>query len=198
MTQHAFGSISRGAAAALGVILCVAFIAGIAAFRGWSPRPRLDPTDARVFLSDIERSVAAIYPVPEIAGSEVAEKLAHNDVVLFDVRAAQEFATSHLPGAIYLDPDMTAERFVAEYGDRLRGRVVVFYCAVGARSGRMLERVGNAIASYRPAAAYNLRGGIFRWFVERRAIENASGPASAIHPYDAAWEGLLQRTLARR
>lgn len=198
MMRCAVGSTLRRAAATCAVIPCVAFILAIIASRSSSLPPKLDPTDARVSLSDIERSVAAIYSVPEIAVADVAGGLGREDVVFFDVRDRREFETSHLPGAIPVAPDMTAEDFVGEHGERLAGRIVVFYCSVGVRSGRMLERVRSAIAPYRPAAAYNLRGGLFRWFAEGGAVENANGPATIIHPYDDAWRDLLRRTLEAR
>jgi rhodanese-related sulfurtransferase len=195
---HAFRSISRRKAATLAKLVCVALIVGIATSRSWSLSSLPDPTDTHVSLSDIERAVAAIYPVPEILASDVADNLGRREVVLFDVRDRQEFETSHLPGAINIDPDMMAERFLSEHGRDLQGRIVVFYCSVGVRSGSMVKRAMSAIAPYRPAATYNLRGGIFRWFVEGRNIVDAHGPATMIHPYDETWRGLLQRTLDAR
>lgn len=158
----------------------------------------LDPTDARLSLDDIERSVAAIFPTPEITASDLADMIGHGGVVLFDVRDREEFETSHLPDAVYISPDTSAESFVAEHREKLTSRVLVFYCSVGVRSARMLARVQSAIAPFRPVAAYNLRGGLFRWFAEGGAIENANGRAAVIHPYNAAWRGLLQRTLDAR
>lgn len=196
--RHAFRSTSRREVVTLAKLVCVALVLGIATLRSLSLSSLPDPTDTHVSLSDIERAVAAIYPVPEILASDVAQVLGRHDVVLFDVRDRQEFETSHLPGAINIDPDMTAERFSSEHGRELEGHSVVFYCAVGVRSAVMLKRIGPAIAPYRPAAAYNLRGGIFRWFAEGRKIVDATGPATMIHPYDEAWRGLLQRTLAAR
>lgn len=186
----------RKATRVIGV--CVVLFLGIAASRVLSVSTLPDPTDAHVSLNDIERAVVAIYPVPEISAADAAKALARHDVVLFDVRERVEFQTSHLPGAINIDPDTTAERFLSQHGGKLEGHRVVFYCAVGMRSAVLLQRIELGMARYRAAAAYNLRGGIFRWFAEGREIVNATGPATMIHPYDEAWRRLLQRTLAAR
>lgn len=85
----------------------------------------------------------------------------------------------------------------SEHGTQLENRAVEFYCAVGVRSGRMLERLVNEIAAYRPAAVCNLRGGIFRWFADGHQVVDASGSTDKIHPFDVAWNELLRRTLAR-
>ncbi len=129
--------------------------------------------------------------MPEITPRELAPRLP--EMVLFDVREAEEFALSRLPGAIRLPPDMPAGAFRAAHGARVGGAQVVFYCAVGWRSGKMLERVQATIASARPAALYNLRGGVFRWRAEGLPLE---GDAE-VHHYDAAWGQLLRRTLDR-
>lgn len=196
--RRALRPISHSRSTTLVKYACVALVLGIATSRGLSVSTLPDPTDADVSLSDIERAVAAIHPVPEISALDVAQALGRGDGVLFDVRDRQEFEMSHLPGAINIDPGMTAERFLSEHGRGLEGRSAVFYCSVGIRSAIMLKRIVPSIARYRATAAYNLRGGIFRWFAEDRDIVNATGSATMIHPYDEAWRGLFQRTLDAR
>jgi len=148
-----------------------------------------DPADAATTLADVERAVTRLIPVPEITPAELAPRL--GGMVLFDVREPEEFALSHLPGAHLLSPGLSAAEFRAAHGARVAGREVVFYCAVGWRSGKMLERVQASIASAGPAALYNLRGGLFRWRAE--GLPLAGG--TEVHHYDAAWGRLLRRTL---
>lgn len=198
MVRWVLGSAPRGKASRLAGLFCVALAVGTAALRGMTFASLPDPLDADVSLSDVERAVAAIHPVPEISGAEAELLLDRQEAVLFDIRERREFETSHLRGAIHVDPNQTAEGFVAKYGDRLKGRIAIFYCAVGLRSAVMLERTAPAIAAYRPAAVYNLRGGVFRWFAEGRVIVNETGRAAAIDPYSGAWEALLQRTMGAR
>lgn len=103
--------------------------------------------------------------------------------LLVDARSPAEFAVGHLAGATRAD--------LAHPEDALRGvasgRAVVVYCAVGHRSGiaaRALRAKG-----FRDVR--NLRGGIFAWAAEGRAMVGEGGPTRAVHPYDRWW-GVLR------
>lgn len=179
----------------------VAAIAGtlLAAALTWTvmtvPAPwRLDPTDPRVSLDDVEREVAQRYPVPDIASASLARMLAGGDVVLFDVRTAEEFAAGHLPGAIRVEPGTGAEEFLIQHRARLGGAPVVFYCAVGVRSSQMVMRTLERIAPHATGGIYNLRGGVFRWTSGGRALVRGDAPGEA-HPFDAQWGQLLRRSV---
>jgi rhodanese-related sulfurtransferase len=174
----------RLALAALGAALIPA---GASAF--WPRRGLADPSDPRITLDQVERDITRLIPVREITPRDLAGRMdAH---LLFDVREAEEFAMSHLPGAIRLDPGLSAAAFLAAHAARTAGAQVVFYCAVGWRSGKMLERVQAIVAQARPAAMYNLRGGMFRWRAE--GLPMAGG--AEVHHFDARWGRLLERTL---
>jgi rhodanese-related sulfurtransferase len=172
---------------ALAAALAAMIPAGASAF--WLRRGLADPADPRTTLDQVERDVARLIPVREITPRDLAARLGEH--LLFDVREAEEFAMSHLPGAIRLDPGLSAAEFLAAHGARTAGAQVVFYCAVGWRSGKMLERVQAVIAQARPAAMYNLRGGMFRWRAE--GLPMAGGVE--VHHFDARWGQLLRRTL---
>lgn len=176
--------------------LAVAALMALAASGHWlvARVASIDPSDPKVTLADVERWVTTLAPVPEITAANLAAQLERSDTVLFDVRPRAEFDQSHLPGAIQLDPDTDAGSFIAEHGQRLKARTVVFYCSVGLRSGLMLSRLANAMPASQPAAAFNLRGGIFKWFVEGRPVQSASGPAQSVHPFDTSWGLLLARS----
>jgi len=172
----------------LPVLLAASLPDGASAF--WRRSAGLsDPTDPRTTLDQIERDITRIIPVAEITPRELASHLA--EYMLFDVREPAEYAVSRLPGAIRLDPTLTLAAFIAAHGARIAGARVVFYCAVGWRSGQMLERVQSMVAQARPAAMYNLRGGMFRWRVE--GLPLAGG--TEVHHFDARWGQLLRRTL---
>ena len=181
-----------------GLAAAAALALGGLAWVSSAARP-FDPANPRVTLADIEATVSQKYPVPEVTGTELADRLGRADTLLFDVREPDEFAQSHLTGARRIDPEMPAAEFQAAFGPEIKGRTVVFYCAVGVRSGRMLARVQPVLASQGAKASYNLRGGIFRWHASGRSLVadglNGSAPRT-IHPYDAAWSTLLDRTLA--
>ncbi len=157
-----------------------------------------DPTNPNVTLADIEATVTSSYPLAELTDARLADRLGRDDTLVFDVREPDEFAQSHLNGARRIDPEMTASAFQAAYGQELKGRTVVFYCAVGVRSGRMLARVKSVLDVGGVRDAYNLRGGIFRWHASGRALvaeHAAGGLPRTVHPYDASWGQLLDRTV---
>jgi rhodanese-related sulfurtransferase len=158
----------------------------------------LDPTDPRVSLADVETKVERRFSVPELTDAALVTALAQPGTMLFDVREASEFEQSHLQGAKRIDPGMSANAFLATYGRELKGKSVVFYCAVGVRSGIMLARVQDKLPTIGTTAAYNLRGGIFRWHASGRPLVARNGPASTVHPYDQSWGQLLDRTLQSR
>lgn len=184
---------AKKAGAALAVIFLIA--AALAGFRWYKMSIfSIDPANPAVTFSGVEQAVFATFGAPEITAGQLASQISKGGTILFDVREEAEYEQSHIEGAIHISPDMDAERFTAQYGPILKGKAVVFYCAVGVRSAIMLNRVQSSIAGSAPAALYSLRGGIFRWFSEGRAVA-ASGPAASVHPYDAAWGALLERTL---
>ncbi len=159
-----------------------------------------DPRDPATTLERVEEAVSRLLPVPEITVPALAERMAgpaQHPLVLFDVRTEEEFATGHLPGAIRLDPALSASAFTAAHGQRVAGADVVLYCAVGWRSGVLLDRVRGRVAALAPASVANLRGGLFRWHAEGRALTAPSGPGF-VHPFDEAWETLLRRLVPGR
>lgn len=182
--------------AALGVALVtgagVMTLHAVAPLRPWT----LDPTDQSVSLDDVEREVIRRYPVPDMAPSTLAAMLARREATLFDVRTREEYEAGHLPGAIRIEPGTPAADILAAHRDKLDDGPVVFYCAVGVRSARMLVATMREIAPHAPAGTYNLRGGIFRWTADGRALVRGSEPGEP-HPFDENWGQLLARTVRR-
>ncbi|MEO1207218.1 MAG: rhodanese-like domain-containing protein [Pseudomonadota bacterium] len=114
--------------------------------------------------------------------------------VLFDVREADEFIVSHLPGAIRVAPDVSAEEFVARYGDVLAMGTAVFYCSVGVRSAKLIEKLRATEAVPRGQDLLNLEGGIFRWHNENRSLVNSGGQAvDRVHRFDRYWGRMIAR-----
>lgn len=115
------------------------------------------------------------------------------DVVLLDVRTEEEFAVSHLPGAMRLDPDLEEDdlRRLAPVASLARDATIVTYCSVGYRSAaaaRQLARAGFG-------NVFNLEGGIFGWANSGRAVHRDGKPVAEVHPYDAVWGRLLDARL---
>lgn len=152
-----------------------------------------DPADSRTTMQDVEAAVSRLLPVPEITAAELARRVGAGErILLLDVREPAEYAQSRIPGALRVPPDAAAAAVLAEHGARMAGATVVLYCAVGWRSGLMLQGIRQAAAQAPAAALFNLRGGIFRWHAEGRPLEFGPG-ATGVHPFDASWGRLLAR-----
>lgn len=107
--------------------------------------------------------------------------------LLLDARAPEEYAVSHLEGAVPA-PDLEAARAaLAAEPDR----PVVVYCSVGWRSSALAERLERAGA----AEVYNLEGSIFEWANEGREVVRGGEPVEEVHPFDEEWGRLLRREL---
>lgn len=124
--------------------------------------------------------------VPRIGTAEVAARLdGPRPPLLLDVRAADEFAASHLPGARHLPPDADP---AAALADVPRDRPIVLYCSVGWRSAAMARRL-IAAGFERPA---NMQGSLFRWAAEDRPlVDGAGAPTGRVHPYGPPWSWLV-------
>ena len=185
--------LTRRRALAGGAVLAVAAAAWSSVLLPWT----LDPTDASLTLEGVETDVARRYGVAEINAQQLTLAMAEKRVVVFDVRAAEEYAMGHLPGAILVSPEESVEGFLRAHKDILGALPVVFSCSVGVRSGVLARRLMASIAPHAQGGVFNLRGGLFRWVAQGRALVAEGGPG-ALHPYDASWKQLLDRTLSAR
>lgn len=108
--------------------------------------------------------------------------------LIFDVRRADEYAISHLPGARRLDPSVTDP----DLGDDIaKDQPIVVYCSVGYRSSRMAERLEKQ--GY--TAVHNLEGSIFEWANQGFPVVRGGVEVEQVHPYSAWWGRLLDRQL---
>ncbi len=133
----------------------------------------------------VDRQVAARFSdVPLVSTGALAARLATDDApLLLDARTPEEYAVSHLPGAVRVDPDADADALAAAVGGAER---VVVYCSVGVRSAAVAERLRQ-----QGVEASNLEGSIFRWAGEGRPVVRDGEPVREVHPYDAVWGRLL-------
>jgi len=126
--------------------------------------------------------------VEQVSTEDLSRRLASGEeIVLLDVRTPEEYAVSHLPGAIRVDPD-------AEDLEGLpvpAGADVIAYCSVGYRSSELVQRLMKRGV---PRVA-NLDGSIFAWANEGRAVERHGRPVKEVHPYDERWGFLLDEKL---
>jgi rhodanese-related sulfurtransferase len=104
--------------------------------------------------------------------------------VLLDIRSAEEFAVSRLPGARHVPPDTVVDFAERELAALDRSQPIVVYCAVGVRSAaaaRDLRFLGFTQVK-------NLRGSLFQWANEGRTLEGGV----IVHPYNGFWGKLLR------
>ena len=151
---------------------------------------------AQPALALIERTLALKHPVAQLKTDSLATRLSTQDstgVLLFDVRRADEFAVSRIRGAVRADPDLTADEFARMFAGALKEKELVFYCSVGYRSSILLERVQQQALEAGAVSLANLRGGIFRWYNERRPLHDGTGKVDTVHRYDAFWGRLLKK-----
>lgn len=100
---------------------------------GHAAPPPAAPAAAPPAVSTLPEGVGKVRP------AELAAKLAPgaSDVLVLDVRAPQEYAEGHVPGALNVPHDQLAARLAELKG--AENRPVVVYCRSGRRAGLALE-----------------------------------------------------------
>lgn len=94
-------------------------------------------------------------PFQRITAQEAFERIKKGDIQIIDVRQPGEWATGHVEGAQLIPVDALFERI----GEVAEDKDIMFYCAVGVRSGLACE-IGAAMGRTR---CHNLEGGIEAW-----------------------------------
>jgi rhodanese-related sulfurtransferase len=88
---------------------------------------------------------------------EFAELIADSNVVILDVRKADEFAEGHIKGAILID--QFQDDFVEQAEARLpKDKTIAIYCRSGRRSANASGKLAGV--GYK---CVNLKGGILAW-----------------------------------
>lgn len=140
-------------------------------------------------LEGIKNLVRKRFPeVRQLSVGELAAwlvDLKREQPILLDAREPDEFTTSHLPGALQVDPSANAESIRPLL---TANRPVVVYCSVGYRSSGLARRLTRAGVT----EVFNLEGSIFEWANEGRPLAGANGPATRVHPYRDRWGALLK------
>lgn len=157
----------------------IALLASVPLLVAWWPFGKLDwPT--------ILTKVRSEFPqVRQMSTAELAA-LAPTSVVLIDTRTAEEFAVSHMRGALRAD---TVEAVQALLKSTKPGERVVLYCSVGYRSAKLAD----ALRREGQANIWNLEGSIFAWTNEGRAVVRDGVEVREVHPYNNRWGTLLEK-----
>lgn len=138
----------------------------------------------------LKQEIRVRYPaVPVLSTAQLAGWLNRepsDTLLLLDVRAPDEYAVSHLRGAVNAADAEAALAAIAAAG---ADRRVVLYCSVGYRSAdlaaRLIERGCTNV--------FNLEGSIFQWANEGRPVYRGDEQVSVVHPFDPDWGRLLDR-----
>jgi rhodanese-related sulfurtransferase len=103
----------------------------------------------------------------EIDPGRLVEWLAQDpDLQVVDVREPYEREAGHIAGSRHIE--LTA--LSGEAATLERGRPVIFYCRVGARSAMAAQALRAA-----GFEAYSMRGGLVRWALEQRPMSPEGG-----------------------
>lgn len=94
-------------------------------------------------------------PFKRISPQEALAFIKKGNVQVIDVRQPGEWATGHVEGAQLIPVDSLFERI----GEVAEDKDIIFYCAVGVRSGLACE-IGAAMGRTR---CHNIEGGIEAW-----------------------------------
>jgi rhodanese-related sulfurtransferase len=105
--------------------------------------------------------------------------------VVLDARTEDEYAVSHLEGAVRIDPYKPSLRPLRGFS---KDTAIVVYSSVGYRGAR----VADFLARQGYSQVYNLEGGQFRWANERHPVFRQDRPTAEVHPYNPTWGLLLE------
>ena len=122
---------------------------------------------ALVNSPDVEKALAAhlgMGEVEEVSHSELLRRLQDGDVLLVDVRPAEEYAAGHIPGAVSI-PFGSLQESLADWPE---GEDIITYCR-GAYCVMASDAV--RLLSARGQAARRLKDGLLEWRLAGHPVE---------------------------
>lgn len=124
---------------------CLAFALIVVATPAWAAPPASAPASAPAASAAAPAPAPSSVVRPVTQDALLARQAAKDrDLVVLDVRAPEEFAAGHVPGAINVPHDQVEAR-LPELQTKLAGKDVVVYCRSGRRAGMalsVLEKAG--------------------------------------------------------
>ena len=144
-------------------------------------------------LNALHQGIISDYSqVSHISGEAFSRQNA-DDIILLDIREADEFAISHIAGARRIDPEISTKNLLTLLPKDLTNKTIIVYCSVGRRSSALAARTKTHLLAKGAADIVNLEGGIFGWHNEKRPLTSASGSTDYIHPYNEYWSRWVKR-----
>jgi len=143
-------------------------------------------------LPMIAEAIEERYPDVEHVGYDELERdlerAPESRTVVLDVRGPEEYAVSHIEGAVRAE---TLAEALAALADLPRDREIVVYCSVGLRAAELAEELEEK--GYTDVK--NLRGSLFGWANSGRPLVHDGRPTRKVHPYNGRWGKLLREEL---
>ena len=106
---------------------------------------------------------------------KVQELVKAGRAVFVDVREEKEQVVSMLPGAV-------PQKEFLRKPERYRDKVVIGYCTISYRSGKLAERL-----KARGIAMHNLQGGMLAWVHAGGKLYDRDGETRRLHVYGRKW-----------
>ena len=119
-----------------------------------------------LFTISIVSGLHACTPYKNLSTNRFEKKIQNENIQLVDVRTAEEYTESHIPGSINIDVK-NEKRFPALVDSLLNpNQKVAVYCRSGRRS-----RTASEILVNKGFKVYNLDKGILNWIEKGRKTE---------------------------
>ena len=144
-------------------------------------------------LNALHQEIISDYSQVSHISAEAFDRQNTDDIILLDIREADEFAISHIAGARRIDPEISTENLLTLLPTDLTDKTIIVYCSVGRRSTALAARAKAHLLATGAADIVNLEGGIFGWHNEKRPLTSASGSTDYIHPYNEYWNRWVKR-----
>ncbi len=138
--------------------------------------------------TDVDERIHQAFPdVPSIDTAALSDLMGDpaRSLVLLDAREPDEFAVSHLRGALRVTSPDHAEALLS---GAPKDATIVAYCSVGYRSAHLVAELRDRGRT----DVRNLDGSIFRWANEDRPLFRGDIPVHHVHPFDDTWGVLLE------
>lgn len=158
-----------------------------------------DKTGENAALSAQHKKIIQDFPSVQHISNDKFSALDKDTVVIFDIREADEYAVSHVAGAVFISPNLQPETFLTEYTEKTKGKTVLFYCSVGQRSSILAQNVQDDLTAAGSGPVYNLEGGLFKWHNDKLPLVTAgAAPTAYIHPYNSFWGRMVNDNTKKR
>lgn len=121
------------------------------------------------------------HDIDTISSNSLNEQMRNGEVILIDAREPDEYAISHINGAVNYGFQNQNTHLLE---DIAKDSKIVVYCSIGKRS----EDVARSLQQLGFNNVQNLWGGIFDWTNHGFEVQNAHGEqVLQVHPYNSLW-----------